>query len=78
MIHIDQFFVDVFGDFAGYARMLMTLYVIIAGGYVLARRPRSKRMTVKHYQDAGKTLLFFAVMAITVTVFTISIYFSGR
>jgi hypothetical protein len=78
MLDIDQFFVDIFGSFAVHARMLMTFYVIIVGGYCLARIPRNKRTTAQHYQDSTKNLLIFVGLGVLVTILIVIGYFIGR
>jgi hypothetical protein len=78
MINIDQFFVDVFGNFAVQAWLILTFWVIIAGGYWLVRIPRSKRTTVQHYQDSTRTLLIFVGLLVLTTVLIVISYFVSR
>ncbi len=78
MIYIDQFFMELFGGFGVHARMILTFWVIIGGGYWLARVPRNKRTTVQHYQDTTKTLIIFVGLGALLTAFIVLSYFTGR
>jgi signal transduction histidine kinase len=78
MIYIDQFFTDMFGNFSVHARIILTFWLIIGGGYYLARIPHDKRTTVQDYRRSTKTLLIFVGLLILVTVFIVISYIIGR
>lgn len=76
--NIDAFFLEMFGDFAIHARMILTFWVIFALFYFLVRIPRGSRKTAEDRQMQSKLLLVFAGFAALIPAAVVVVYLLSK
>jgi hypothetical protein len=77
MIYIDQFLEQAFGDFAIYAKMIFTMFIIFAGGYWFVRIPPSKMKKPDDHRSNTLAFRIFGGMAVCFATFVVGMYFTS-